>query len=140
MIHRYLHPLQPAVFVSALLFPLLWLAPDLPAQDASENVHSGFAQRLDIVQTVMEEKSVQNILDRARTIAAGPVLERAFSMADMEPSSEKRVADSRAKGKSLLERKPEAAEPFALASGDMAASRIIMEELPLLAADRKSVV
>lgn len=91
-----------------------------------------FGERLDRLNAEETNAEIEQILEKAMKIARGPILERAYSMADMDPDSGRRVADSRAKGRSLEERKPEAAEPFALASGDMGASRILFEELPLL--------
>ncbi|MBC2602731.1 heparinase II/III domain-containing protein [Puniceicoccus vermicola] len=101
---------------------------------ASRAETQSFGERLDSIHPESAHVETTQILEKAAAIAQGPILERADSVADMEPNSGKRVTDSRAKWKSLLERKPDAAEPFALASGDMGASRILFEELPLLAA------
>lgn len=94
---------------------------------------SFFRERLDALDPASPE--IAAILDRARTLAAAPLLRRAHRLDHMGDQADGRRADSRAKGESVRARLGEEdALRFALASGDMAASRMALDELPLLAA------
>lgn len=94
-----------------------------------------FNQQLDALKTKVDVPEIKVILDKAEAIADGQVLSRAFTRDDIEEKSEGRFINTRAKANSLDGKvEPELALQFGLASGDMAASRVMLDELPLLAA------
>lgn len=105
------------------------------AQPAS---HTSFSSRIDALRDQLSSPEVADILNRADAIADGPVLVRARSIEHMaaasNPAAVERTVDTRSKANGIRDRRPADAEQFALACSDMSASRVMMEELPLLAA------
>jgi len=98
---------------------------------------AGFSARIDALTGKLSAPEIAAILARAEAIAAGPLYVRAKSLEHMAASAagtiEERVADTRNKADGIRASRPNEAEQFALACSDMNASRIMLEELPLLA-------
>lgn len=135
------HPIRRAAFRLLLATSLLSLACPLshasasPADPAAPTTvrPSFFADQLDALDPAAPE--IIAVLDRARSLAALPLLKRAHNLDEMGDHPDARRADTRAKADSVRARLGEAdALRFGLASGDMAASRMALDELPLLAA------
>ncbi len=117
----------------ALLLPLVFTCALHAAPGSSPSSASAFAAPLDALNPA--DPAVADILERARDLTRKPLLKRARSIADMGEHASHRSADTRSKADSVRARLgPENAERFALASGDMGASRLALDELPLLAA------
>lgn len=120
--------------------PLIF-ALSVPAAQAAA---VGFGEQLDSLHPYLSDSTVQTILERAESIAAGPISVRSYSLEDMEGREGARMGDARAKAAAVMrngvkwdipaEDLPRWAETFALASSDTGTARLMLEELPLLAA------
>ena len=135
-------PPSPRILLAALsfAFPAMatFAADALPSVNTPAPVASGarfsyFTAQLDALDPTAPE--VAAVLERARTLSSQPLLRRAYSLDEMGDHPGARRPDTRAKADSVRARLGETdATRFALASGDMAASRLALDELPLLAA------
>ncbi|QYY36108.1 heparinase II/III family protein [Ruficoccus sp. ZRK36] len=132
-------PSMKSPLLAAVCVAFLSLSPVLSAASAET-----FGAQLDTLRPYASNDVVQQILERAEAVAAGPVMVRSYSMEDMGRSEEVRVADARVKGEAVMrnrlkwdatdEEVNHYAERFALASSDTGTARRMLEELPLLAA------
>jgi hypothetical protein len=105
---------------------------------------TSFPSRIDALRDQLSSPEIAAILNRANLVATSPVLVRARSIEHMATaarpgSAGERTVDTRNKADGIRGRRPADAEQFALACSDMSASRVMLEELPLLAAASRLV-